>query len=72
MKLQEVLRCIKSLPLNWPVGTRKNSFVFYLYNFQHKHGDINNKENGGKEDCIEQPTRNRASVVKHNNPQEET
>ena len=29
--------------------------------------DINNTENGGKEDCIEQPRGYIARVVKHNN-----
>jgi len=38
MKLQEVLGCIKSLPLTRPARTRKNSSVFYFYNFKRKEG----------------------------------
>jgi hypothetical protein len=36
MKVQEVLRCIKSLPLTRTVGTIENYYVFYFYNYKHK------------------------------------
>ena len=70
MKLQEVLRCIKSLPLTRPVGTRRILLFSIFTTFNIKREDINNKENGAKEVCIEQPRGYIARVVIHNNQQE--